>query len=214
MKTVLGWVKSIFSAPVKIAQDVAKLASQAVGYVWSILTAEFNAVKSAWNVVLTGAAVVRDLIYDVAHNAYVFGRWLVNNALPDITKWAVRQLDKAANALEAAVSTLRRWVNGLIADVRDTLGKLPGWVMDHVYNPLLADFKQAWNWITKEGAKVLGYIEHPAALAALLLAPLWTQTLKLLKGSEAAIARWLLGGIYQAMIETAGIVEDIFTKLV
>lgn len=214
MSTVLGWIKNVFSSAAATADAVLHAANRVVSWLWSLLSKEFDSVHKAWNDMLTGAEFVRNIAYDIAHDTWLFGHWLVKTALPDLRKWAQKLVDAAEVAAQALVNTARSWVSGLINDLRDALDSLKKWVLASVWQPLKVDFTQAWDWITGHGAVLWHYVTHPDTLAQLLLAPLYSLALMTLKGSQKQLAQWFLASALSALVGLAGWIEGVFTDLV
>jgi hypothetical protein len=209
-----GWLHRILSGPVHVAEDVERLVRRAIDYLWSTLSRVFGLVHGAWHYMVLGAHAVALMAEGLARELYLATRYLVDTALPRIVRWATRELAHLTSLIAHRVREVIEWATRELDKVWRYARGLVSWVLVHVWQPLDKRLRAIESWLTGEGARLVYYITNPDSLAQLLLAPLWRVAVATLRGSESAIAAWLVGGVYQAMIATGDVIEAILSDLV
>jgi len=139
---------------------------------------------------------------------------MVVTVIPTVYKWARTELGKLANVIDAGLKAAAHALDVVWGKAQNLVSDLWNTVVKNVLNPLTAAFTNAWNWITQKGDVLWHYVSHPETLAKLLLAPLWSLALTVLHDSASWFAKWLLAGIFSALLAGANLAEDIFSDLV
>jgi hypothetical protein len=213
VNTVLGWLGRIFHPVVVVADDVKRLAERAVTYLWSVLETAFIVVRGAWLDMVRGAEAIASLLADFGHDVYVVAKWIIDKAIPDVVKWAEREIRSVEKGIEVTAHDIESWAERSIKSVEHDIDRYETWIERYIWLPLRNGMKSVEKWIDKEGRLIWAYIDHPERLAKLLLRPMWREFLIFVHGSETIIGQWLLAGIYTAMVDTADIIESILSDM-
>jgi len=92
--------------------------------------------------------------------------------LPALWRWITGRVAALGRLIDALYNKALAFARNLYSQAVHLITQLTKWVIQNVLDPLTAAFRQAWHWITHEGALVFYYLTHPPALARLILAAL------------------------------------------
>lgn len=214
MSFITHWVSSIFGGLSGALHTLENKVKHALVALWGLLLAIFLPVKRAWSAMTRAATVVGRLLEDIPRDLYIFGRWLVRQAIPAVVRWARVEFARVAHDLAAAARSIVRWARSEFAKVASELAAglraIEKWAVHEIGVYALG----AWHWVTKYGALVVGWIEHPETLAKFLLGPLWSVFLATVTGSEKIIAQWLVASLLAAMVKVSDVIEAILADIV
>lgn len=185
---------------------IVKLLHAAYAYVDKLFNELRRAVDGVWTALENFGRSIRKFVLQV----YAYAKWIVIHGIPDVIKWAEKELVSLTHDIESLGKWALRQLDQLIKDIESAVKGVVSWVITHVFDPLKTDFLTAWHWITHEGALIYDLITHPEKLAALLAHYIWNSWLDLFKKFGPQIARWLV----RNLPHEAGMLTDAVERFI
>jgi hypothetical protein len=166
---MLDWLKGYVARWAGVVDSATRdLVHWAVHALAGVVYAVFGNVGRAWHDLFTAYHWVRSTAADLVGWIVTHLTYIVKHDLPllahsilsywrDALNFATSLYHAALRAVESLAKVARRWVDDAI-----------GWVITHVYDPLLADARQLRSDLLKWGYTAWQIVTHPDRLAAIV----------------------------------------------
>lgn len=210
MLNFLKGLWNFFSNPIEeIWHKILNLFAAVYGYFDRLFTTLGHDIALVWDTLTQFAAsVARFVTHEVTYligfirnEANAITRWtlkLIDSAISDIKNlglWTLHQLDRLANAIDAATKAL------------------VSWIIQNIYDPLMRDIRSALSWITGTGAELWDLVSHPDKLAAWLAVYILKAWLSILRRWAVPITSYILHSARLLIPDLVSILEDVISKV-
>lgn len=171
--------------------------------------------------------LLRDAWYNLSNTVYWLARnWLsfmdsvyrklwqiARNIIPGIISEYRRLYNDVLRYAQNVYNTVAGWFNTALRYAETLVQNAINWVAIHVWQPLVNDFTQAWNWITQKGETVWYYLTHPDALVALIFDALITMLEQQAWSVADRLGKFFASLIARNLGQFVKLVEDILDAI-
>ena len=210
MGNILGWLLGTLAGPLL---DVVKWINKAFDATFSWVMSWVKALESEFMAGLRNAENFATSVETYAISVYRYAKSIYDYVTVAFKGWILALYADLKKYADDAYSYLIGWIGWLKNSLTKLGNDILSWIMTNIWNPLYADIRQAWNWITKYGPLIVALVTDPGKLASYLGKYLWSSWIGLITQYSKPIARWLLHSMLGMTHEIATVVEDIIAGM-
>ena len=211
---MFGWIKSVFDSASGVVTDaVRSFVNVLIRGIYGFLHTIFGLVGAEWRFMWSAAGLFVRGLHTFATAVWEFAFYLRRVTIPWLANWVNALTRTLVKMIRTVLSELTRLINSVYHQLLALLDALKKWVIQDVWNPLIAWTKRIWGWIVKEGTTMWFYFTHLAAFAELLFWHIVTALERHAWDAAKLLGRFFLSLIVRNLVQFVTLVEDIISAI-
>lgn len=211
---MFGWISSVYNSVTgTVADAVRSFVNTLIRGVYGFLHTIFGLVSGEWHFLWSAAGLFVRGLHTLAAAVWEFASYLRRVTIPWLANWINALTRTLFKLIKTVVSELTHLIESVYHQLLALLDALKKWVIQDVWNPLVAWVKRIFAWIAKEGSTMWFYFTHLPAFAELLFWHTVTAFERHAWDAAKLLGRFFLSLIVRNLVQFVTLVEDIISAV-